>query len=58
MQEPKIKFKIFKGNFSQTSADEKLNQWLDEHPNAEIITFDYVEAHYGNHSICLAYTEE
>lgn len=58
MQKQKTKFKIFKGQFSSSSADEKANAWLDAHPEVSIVSFEYSEAHYGNHSICIEYIED
>ncbi len=51
------KFKIFFGNHTMQSADEKLNQWLKEHPRASVIEWQYSQARMGDHSICILYKE-
>ena len=52
------KFKIFFGNHTLQSADEKLNQWREEHPDVYIIGWQYSQARMGDHSICIEYTED
>ena len=49
----------FDGNFNvnSTSADEKFNEWINDHPNIHIIAFKYKQAHYGDHSICILYKD-
>ena len=49
------KFKIFFGNHTLQSADEKLNQWLEENPLAVILKWQYQEPRIGDHSICIQY---
>lgn len=56
----KIKFKIFFGTYgsmSSISADVKINNWLEEHPNIDIWSIHYSQATYNNHSICVSYME-
>lgn len=48
-----FKFKIFFGT-SFYPADEKLNEWIDEHPELEIAEFVYRHGEHG-HSICISY---
>ena len=52
-----VRFKIFFGNHLVQSADEKLNQWLDENPNVRVIGWRYQEPRIGDHSICVEYVE-
>ena len=52
-----IKFKIFWGNHTMQSADEKLNQWLQDNPSVKILTYQYQQARLGDHSICISYRE-
>ncbi len=49
------KFKIFWGNHTMQSADEKLNQWLEENPLAIILEWQYRQVRLGDHSICIRY---
>lgn len=49
------KFKIFFGNHTLQSADEKLNQWLEENPLAVIVKWDYSQSRNGDHSVCIQY---
>lgn len=53
------KAKTFNGNFNvnSTSADEKFNKWINDHPNIHIIEFKYKQAHCGDHSICILYKD-
>lgn len=53
------KAKTFNGNFNvnSTSADEKFNKWINDHPNIHIIEFKYEQARYGDHSICILYKD-
>lgn len=54
-----IKFKIFTGDVYEP-ADEILNNWLDKHPEVDIISFRYsVGESYDRHvnSICIMYRE-
>ena len=55
-----LKSKIFFGlNQDNQSADCKLNQWLVENPNVEILDFKYQHTTaYWHHSICILYKEE
>ena len=50
------KFKVFIGSINYT-ADDMANEWLEEHPNVEIINMKYQQARYGDHSICILYKE-
>ena len=50
------KFKIFMGNGGY-QADDKANEWLEENSNVEIIDVRYQQARYGDHSICILYSE-
>lgn len=52
-----VKFKIFFGNHTIKSADDKLNEWLKENPKVRIINWQYQEPRIGDHSICVAYVE-
>lgn len=54
----RVRFKIFFGNHTVQSADDKLNQWIAENPNAHILSYQYQEARIGDHSICIQYEEE
>ena len=51
------KFKIFFGNLGDIRADRKLNEWLDDHPNAVLYGWQYQQARMGDHSICIEYEE-
>lgn len=53
-----IKFKIFSGNFNYHNADEKANEWLEEHPDVDIVWMKYWQIDGAHHSICIAYQEE
>ena len=52
-----VKFKTFFQSFPQY-ATEALNKWIEEHPKAKIIDYQYQQARYGDHSICIRYEEE
>lgn len=52
-----IKFKIFCGNYTNVSADVKLNQWLAENPTVELVDWQYRQKRFGDHSICITYKE-
>lgn len=58
------KFKIFASAFpsglspNAKPADVYANEWLEKHPNIEVIDMKYQQAHYGDHSICIMYKEE
>lgn len=51
-----VKFKLFFGTLSDT-ADEQVNEWLEEEKNIEVIDFKYQQARFGDHSICIMYKE-
>lgn len=51
------KFKIFFGNHTLVTADDKLNQWLRENPNVRVVNWQYDQARMGDHSICIEYVE-
>lgn len=52
-----VKFKIFRGsNFDCDTADIKANEWISENPNISIISMNYQQARYGDHSICVMYS--
>lgn len=53
-----IRFKIFWGNHTNVSADTKVNQWLAENPDIELIEWQYQQVRLGDHSICIAYKEK
>jgi len=53
-----IQFKIFWGNHTNVSADAKLNQWLAENPNVELVGWQYQQVRLGDHSICITYKEK
>lgn len=52
-----VKFKIFYGNHTLQSADEKVNQWLNENPSIRLVEYQYQQARLGDHSICVMYEE-
>lgn len=52
-----LRFKIFWGNHTNVSADEKLNQWIKENPSAVIIDWQYQQVRLGDHSICIKYAQ-
>lgn len=39
-------------------ATDALNKWIDEHPKAIIIDYQFQQAECGEHSICVRYVEE
>lgn len=47
------KYKIFFENQSTVTAAAKLNEWLEKHPNIIIHTWQYQQARFGDHSICI-----
>lgn len=51
-----MKFKVFLGTINE-KADEKFNKWLEQNKNIEIINFQFQQARYGDHSICIMYKE-
>ena len=55
-----VQFKIFMGtcNSAETMADVKANNWLQQNPDIRIIETTYIQARYGDHSICIMYEEE
>lgn len=53
-----VKFKIFWGNHTNVSADVKLNQWLEENPNVELVDWQYQQVRVGDHTICISYKEK
>lgn len=53
-----VKFKIFFGNHTIRSADDKVNQWLEENPGVELVSYQFQEPRIGDHSICIMYKEE
>ena len=52
-----LRFKIFWGNHTMQSADEKLNQWLQDNPHVNILNYQYQQVRLGDHSICISYLE-
>ena len=58
ISKPKVKFKIFYGNHTMQSADDKVNQWLEENPSIKLVSYQYQQARMGDHSICVEYKEE
>lgn len=59
-----IKFKIFYGSFpsglqpNAITADIQANEWLKEHSDISVISMQYQQTRYGDHSICIMYEEE
>lgn len=51
-----IKFKIF-DSYPTMSADKRLNKWIKENPDVEIIDFGYAENGIYEPSICIEYKE-
>lgn len=54
--------KLFVGCFNNVggpakSADDKFNEWINDHPNIEIEKFVYRHTNYGDHSIAILYKE-
>lgn len=39
------------------SADDKFNEWIQEHQSIEIVDFVYQQSGYENHSIAILYKE-
>lgn len=54
----KVRFKIFFGNHTLQSADDKLNQWMEQNPTARIISWQFQQARMGDHAIGIEYEEE
>jgi hypothetical protein len=54
----KYKTKIFFGSNPNDNADEKFNIWAEKNPNIQILNFQYEQARYGDHSICILYEED
>lgn len=54
----KVRFKIFFGNHTMQSADDKLNQWLEQNPKVHIVSWQFQQARMGDHAICIEYEEE
>ena len=57
----KTKYKIFFGTHDfngAVSADDLLNQWIDEHPGVQYSFLGYQHTRYGDHSILICYEEE
>lgn len=55
-----IRFKIFFGTAgcaSCVSADVKVNEWLEQNPDIEILEIKYQQSRFGDHSICIMYEE-
>ena len=54
-----IKTKIFFGTRTENDASDEMNAWLEQHPNAEILEFEYQHTTtYWHHSICILYRED
>lgn len=51
------KTKIFLGTVNGL-ADTKFNLWINNVPNIKIISLQYQQARYGDHSICVLYEEK
>ncbi len=49
-----MRFKVFFG-FDQMHADDMANDWLDEHPEVVVTGWEYHQARYGDHSLCISY---
>lgn len=58
MNEKKPRIKIFFGNASGTRADQLFGEWIEDHPTAKIVDFQYQHARYGDHSIAILYEED
>lgn len=53
------RMKIFAGNLaSSTTAADKFNEWIEKNSNAEIVSVQYQQARYGDHSILVVYEEK
>lgn len=53
----KTGFKIFMGT-QYNPADWDINDWLDEHPEVEVVDFKYQQTGRGENSICIMYKVE
>lgn len=49
-----MRFKAFFG-FDQVHADDMANDWLDEHPEVVVTGWEFHQARYADHSICISY---
>lgn len=54
----KYKFKIFFGTQPECPANKKINDWIIDHPNITIFDYQYQQARFGDHSICIRYVED
>lgn len=54
----RVRFKIFFGNHTMQSADDKLNQWLEQNPKVHIVSWQYQQSRIGDHAICIEYEGE
>lgn len=52
------KAKIFMDGKGIDKADTKFNSWMKNNQNVCILQFEYQQAKYGEHSICILYREE
>lgn len=53
------KMKIFAGNLTgSTTAADKFNEWIEKNPSVEIVSVQYQQARFGDHSILVVYEEK
>lgn len=55
--------KLFSGYFHEIngemkSAEKEFNEWMEKHPDIEIVKYVYKHKKYGNHSIAILYKED
>lgn len=51
-----MRFKVFFGvDQGHMHADDMANDWLDEHPEVVVTGWEFHQARYGDHSICISY---
>lgn len=53
----RIKTIIFYASFPKCASD-RMNKWLDENPNVQIVDTQYKQARMGDHSIFVVYKED
>lgn len=51
------KFKIFMGTIDD-KADKKANEWIEKNPDIVLYSYQYQQARYSDHSICIMYEEK
>lgn len=57
MKASEIKFTVFHDKFPRI-ATTSLNKWLADHPNVEILDFQYQQSADGVNSVCIMYKEQ